>query len=635
MFLFLICLPFSLLSFSQELGLVAYWSFDEGKGIIAYDYSGNENNAQLKGVEWVKGVSGSALYLDGKGSAICGGGLELCFAFSNDYSIEAWVKHSSKTPQIYLSKWTGSGSESAWWLGYYEGVVQFGDYYQGGHIRIKGIDVADGEWHYIVGVRNQTKLLLYVDGNKVAEGKSPGKKAGDNLAPVVIGGFGRERYTQWTLKGSIDEVRVYSRALQEEEIQARYKLIKSGMKELTLSPIAEGLPLDFYGKVILASFYPTNEPINCYLILVASKPVAQQKFSLCIKDNKDKTIVYLDEVAQFEQGKKVREINVNLPPLSEGAYKMELLIQGKEKLEQTLLVSNMEPIRRDNILKVKQRAKTNPFYRGIISAYAGMSYKSDGTPDVDATISLLKDLGVNCYTYLIAYRSDMELSSLGEFCDKALKEGIEVWVYLVPPSEAPVGRDKPISERKYPPFDMDYEKWAEAIATISLNYPNLTLWMIDDFDSNLSFFTLDYTKRIYQTSKRINPKLLFGVCVYHENLKEFAQAGYLDYIDALLWGYQHNSALYQECGLYPNTLPLEINDYLKTGKIAIPCLYFTPHSSWPLGRPTRDYLERAMKIAFEQAGIVWVFTTPSPGTFQYEVVKSFTSSHKLPEGKWQ
>lgn len=629
------CLFISLATFPEEGGLVAYWSFDEGKGDTAFDYSGNGNDAQIKNGKWVEGIAGNGVYLDGKGFIECGGGLQLAFVFSGDYSIEAWVKHQSKNPQIYIAKWTGSGSQSGWWLGYYEGVVQFGDYYEGGHTRIKGPDIADGKWHYVVGVREGTKLVLCVDGNKVAEGKSSGKVAGDNPAPVLIGGFGNGRYAGWAFIGTIDEVRVYSRALSEEEIRQRYETIVSGNKTPTLKPISQGLPLDFYVEADLASLYWAKESISFTLLLVESKPVSQKvAFAIYVKDKNDETLASIEDTVDFNNGQKVKEMNLTLPGLDEGQYKFEVYIEGQKKLEKPLIVRDIQAIARDNIAMITQRAQTNPFYRGIVSAYAGMRYKKDGTPDIDATISLLKDLGVNCYTYLIAYRSDKELSALGEFCDRALKEGIEVWVYLVPPSEAPEDRDKPISERKYPPFDMDYLKWAEAIAQISLKHPNLTLWMIDDFDHNLSFFTLDYTRQIYQTSKRINPNLLFGVCVYHESLESFIKAGYLPYTDALLWGYQHNSSLYPDCGLYSNTLPLEINDYLKTGKIAIPCIYFTPHSSWPEGRPTKDYLEKAMLTAFQQAGIVWVYTTPNPGTFQYEVVKNFTNEHRLQPGKW-
>jgi hypothetical protein len=478
-----------------------------------------------------------------------------------------------------------------------------------------------------VGVRKGQKIYLYVDGEKVAEGKTPGKVAGDNLAPLRIGGFGVSRYKYWAFEGEIDEVRIYNRALSDDEIRERYYTIKNGNKSPTLAPISSGLPLSYYLEGTVASVYAEGEPLNLSLTIASNKAVSECPVDVYIRDEKGLLIGYWEKVMKSDKPTKVfkSEINISSPLLKEGVYTLDVSVEGKANWRQNISVKNIKGVIDENKTIVRDRANINPFYRGIASAYWGMIYKGDGSPDIDATLSLIKELGVNCYTYLIAYRSDKELSALSDFCSKAEKEGIEVWVYLVPPTEAP---------KDYPPYGLDYLKWAEAIANISLQHPNLTLWMIDDFDHNLSFFTLDYTRQIYEKSKGINPNLLFGVCVYHENLKKFADLGYLQYTDALLWGYQHNSSLYPDCGVYPNSLPLEINDYLKTGKIAIPCIYFTPHSSWPEGRPTKEYLQEAMKIAFEQAGICWVFTTPRPGTFQYDVVKDFTSSHQLPSRKW-
>ena len=46
--------------------LVGYWAFDEGKGDIAKDYSGNKNDGVLKGgPTWVAGKFGNALEFDG------------------------------------------------------------------------------------------------------------------------------------------------------------------------------------------------------------------------------------------------------------------------------------------------------------------------------------------------------------------------------------------------------------------------------------------------------------------------------------------------------------------------------------------------------------------------------------------
>jgi hypothetical protein len=276
----------------------------------------------------------------------------------------------------------------------------------------------------------------------------------------------------------------------------------------------------------------------------------------------------------------------------------------------------------------------NPFHRGIISAYAGMLYTPDGNVDVDKTLDRLQDLGVNGYTYLIWQKSEAELKALPEFCEKAAAAGIEVWAYLVPPSEAPVGKRAGIAEKKYPPFDMDYLKWAEAIAKISVAHPNLTLWMIDDFDGNLNYFTVEYVKKMYELSKQINPKLLVGYCVYHDRLKKYVDAGYMPYTDALLWGYQDGYWLYPDAGVSPATLPAEINDYYKAcgDKPIIPCIYFTRHTSWPNDRPTLRYLAQAMDIAYEQAGIVWVYTTPSPDSPKYDLVKKYIQSIQLP--KW-
>jgi len=47
-------------------GLVGYWSFNEGSGTIAHDYSGNGNDGTINGgATWVAGISGYALSFDG------------------------------------------------------------------------------------------------------------------------------------------------------------------------------------------------------------------------------------------------------------------------------------------------------------------------------------------------------------------------------------------------------------------------------------------------------------------------------------------------------------------------------------------------------------------------------------------
>jgi len=623
----------------KEMGLVGYWSFDETDTGVAKDYSGHANDAKITGAKKVNGISGNALSLTGGGYAVCDGGLEMGFLFPGDYSLEVWVKQNSKEPQVYISKWTGAGDMSAWWLGYYENVVQFGDYYQGGQVRAKGTDIADNQWHYLVGVREGTNLSLYIDGEKVAEGRSPDEVSGYNPAPVKIGGFGAGEKASWPFKGLIDEVRVYCRALSEKEIKERYELIKSGKKQPTL----ESLPSEeiqtplVFGVVAekINLIYDKKDPIQFSVFLIADRPTdkkEEKKVLFLLTNEKNNIIDKTEKIVTLEKGERNKEVLVSFSPKAHGEYNLEVKIGDDTKMKKNIMVRDMDIVSKENIKIREERKKTgNPFYRGIICAYAGAIYKRDGSVDVDATISKLKDLGVNCYAYLIYTHSEQELAALPEFCKRAETEGLEVWVYLVPPTEAPINREKPIEERKYPPFDMDYLKWAEAIAKISLGHPNLTLWMIDDFDGNLNFFTIEYTKKIYEKTKEINSKLLFGVCVYYNAIKDFVNKGYLPYFDAVLWGYQHSYYIWHECGISAKSLPVEINTYYKLcpGKILIPCIYFSPHSSWPKGRPTKEYLEEALKISFEQTGIVWVFTTPLQGDFRYDLVQHFTHSAML------
>ncbi|HOA52159.1 MAG: LamG domain-containing protein [Thermogutta sp.] len=628
-----VCFAFSSLCQAEESHLLAYWSFDESDQRVAHDMSGNDFHLLLQSARRGSGISGQALVLKGSDSVMLAEAFDEFFVLSDDYAVEAWVKHDQKTPQIYLSKWTGTGMGSAWWMGFFEGCVQWAEYNDQFQVRLKGPDIADGRWHQVVGVRSGKQLSLFVDGELITQRVTPGSPAGHNAAPLKIGGFGAGRRSSWPLVGSIDEVRIYCRALSAQEINERFKLISSGQQGPVLQPIANGLPARTIIRLDVPSLIEAGKSRSFSLVLVSNRPFSQDTLTarFSIKDNGGRLLKEWQLPISPKAGSRVSNHPVELPALPEGTYDLEAAI-GSQGASGKIQVKNLEPTVAYNLRIKNERAKKSAFYRGIVSAYSGMRYKPDGTPDVEAMLGHLSHLGVNVYTYLIAPRSSQELAALGEFCQKARSAGIEVWVYLVPPSEAPIDRDKPIRERRYPPFDMDYVRWAEAVAQVSLDHPNLTLWMIDDFDGNLGFFTREYTQQIYKTSKQINPRLLFGVCVYHESLANFVKAGYLDYVDALLWGYQHSSARYPECGLDATTLPLEIHDYLQTGKIAIPCIYFTPHSSWTEGRPTKAYLEEAMKTAFEQAGIVWVFTTPRPGTMQEEVVRAFTQRHPLP--KW-
>jgi hypothetical protein len=131
--------------------------------------------------------------------------------------------------------------------------------------------------------------------------------------------------------------------------------------------------------------------------------------------------------------------------------------------------------------------------------------RADGIHHVDtpAMIAALQAEHVNTYAYLVWHESTDWDDLVNEFLPAAEAAQINVWVYLVPPSEC-------CSQ----PFGADYVEWASQIATLSLQYPNLKAWVMDDFRSNPTTFTPAYVQQMESTAKAINPDLDLFPIVY-------------------------------------------------------------------------------------------------------------------------
>ena len=73
---------------------------------------------------------------------------------------------------------------------------------------------------------------------------------------------------------------------------------------------------------------------------------------------------------------------------------------------------------------------------GILADYDSELRRPDGRVDVDAMVRRLDELGVNTYFWLI-WHAATDWDDLKLFLPKAAAAKIDVWVYLVPPSESP------------------------------------------------------------------------------------------------------------------------------------------------------------------------------------------------------
>ncbi|GAA3941659.1 hypothetical protein GCM10023085_24160 [Actinomadura viridis] len=160
--------------------------------------------------------------------------------------------------------------------------------------------------------------------------------------------------------------------------------------------------------------------------------------------------------------------------------------------------------------------------------------RADGYRHIDtpALIAKLRELHVNTYLFGV-WDSPTDWADLcEEFLPAAAEAGIDVWPYLVPPSET----DE--NGRASRPYLTDYLAWARAVAEASVRYPNLTAWAIDDFEFevNARLFTPEYMTRMREIQREINPDLGFYTCVYYEvALDDAFLDKYTPFIDGVIY----------------------------------------------------------------------------------------------------
>ena len=158
------------------------------------------------------------------------------------------------------------------------------------------------------------------------------------------------------------------------------------------------------------------------------------------------------------------------------------------------------------------RLSSPPVYADYGAVVRETSPRADGYSHVNTPYLIQKLVAGNIKTYAFliwnanSYKTDWDDFRL-EFLPAAQAAGINVWLYLTPPTEN-------IPPTAYTPFADDYYNWMTAAASLSLRYPVLKAVAIDDYNSNLGLFTPDYVHRITDAALAINTNFMFMVVNY-------------------------------------------------------------------------------------------------------------------------
>jgi len=211
---------------SNEPNLVALWTFDEGMGNNALDWSGNGNHGKIFGAGWTTpGVIGdAALDLDGGYVAIQN--LSYSSTDNTEVTVCAWLRTNSWATQRVVS----FDRNEYWRLeingnGGGDGQVGWDVMTSTGQIDSGSITRVDDElWHHVCGVFDNGRMTIYIDGTpepSVTGGPTFGSgntRFGFISAESDASAFNGARGGGSSVFGDIDDVRIYSRALTQDEI---------------------------------------------------------------------------------------------------------------------------------------------------------------------------------------------------------------------------------------------------------------------------------------------------------------------------------------------------------------------------------------------------------------------------------
>ncbi len=198
-------------------GLLAHWTLDDGGGTTAADQSGNGYHGTLDGDPlWSDGQLGGAVDFDGAGDHI-NVGLGPAIVGTGGFTVSAWVRSSANSNQVIVQQRSSAGYNGQYQLHLTAaGKVRFwtfgGTY---GPIAESSATINDGQWHHVVGVREDDGTTkIYIDG--AVDGSKAG--APRPLIPIDVYLGADMRGHSSFLIGSLDDVRIYNRALSAAEL---------------------------------------------------------------------------------------------------------------------------------------------------------------------------------------------------------------------------------------------------------------------------------------------------------------------------------------------------------------------------------------------------------------------------------
>jgi len=207
--------------------LVVWLTFDEGAGATALDWSGHGNHGTLVDSMWLTpGLHGDAGLNMGSNGYVAIQNLSYAETGIREVTVCTWIRAGAASGQYIVSfdrdeyyrleiSGPGGGPGQVGW----DVMTSSGQVDSGSLTRVD-----DGMWHHVCGVFDNGRMTIYIDGvpePSVTGGSTFGTgntRFGFLGANSEATSFNGTRGGGFPLIGDIDDVRVYDKALTQEEI---------------------------------------------------------------------------------------------------------------------------------------------------------------------------------------------------------------------------------------------------------------------------------------------------------------------------------------------------------------------------------------------------------------------------------
>ncbi len=204
-------------------GLVAWWKFDETNGTVAYDSSGNGNDGNLAlGATWTDGIIGNAISFN-TSQYMTSNVKYKPASDTSGQSYSAWVKVEGQSWKVFGSDAAGGGQIHFFVNGSQNNITFETTYHGGGNNgetpNTKNLSITLG-WHNVILVKQANKYELFFDGGSLIadmQRNTSNTSTNFNLGRAYV-------HSSQYYSGTIDDVRIYDRALSASEVQALYNM---------------------------------------------------------------------------------------------------------------------------------------------------------------------------------------------------------------------------------------------------------------------------------------------------------------------------------------------------------------------------------------------------------------------------